>query len=589
VARASAITFAVTAAVAACLLVVDADRQDGFQIWDVFRAALILLTTCWLAWGAALGLIGLWPKRQHPTPKPTDLMENAHTSTVVLVPICNEDPIATFARIAAMDNSMRDAGLGKSGQGLDIVILSDTRAEDKQAAEHAAFRMLIDETQGSGRIYYRNRKDNRGRKAGNVEDFIVKSGGAYDYAVTLDADSLMSGAALRTMIWRMDADPKLGLLQTLPQMTGSNSFFARAMQFAAAFHGPIFTRGLERMQGSVGPYWGHNAIIRIDAFAQSCRLPELSGNAPFGGHILSHDYVEAALLARNGWRVIADHSIDGSYEEGPENVLAYAKRDRRWCQGNLQHMKLLFAPNLANWSRLVFVQGISAYLVSLFWAVFLLSTVSGAIFAPEPDYFPEPNQLFPVFPSDRSREIFALALGIIGLLILPKFAILLNAAMTTRTRSFGGTAQALRSVLCEILLTSLLAPIMLAYQTRAVLQVLFRQDGGWPANARGEGTLTVAEATRSSLWIVMIGTFSLLAIGYLAPNLTIWLLPVTLPMIAAPYLISWSSQPVGTRHFTVPEDMNLPPVVSAFRDIHAKWCTETHDTLPAKKALHVPA
>jgi membrane glycosyltransferase len=252
-------------------------------------------------------------------------------------------------------------------------------------------------------------------------------------------------------------------------------------------------------------------------------------------------------------------------------------------------MKLLFAPGLANWSRLVFVQGISAYLVSLFWAVFLVSTVSGAIFAPEPDYFPEPNQLFPVFPSDRSREIFALALGIIGLLILPKFAILVNAAMTTRTRNFGGTPRALLSVLCEILLTSLLAPVMLAYQTRAVLQVLLRQDGGWPANARGEGPLTVAEAGRSSLWIVMIGTFSLLAIWHLAPSLTIWLLPVTLPMIAAPFLISWSSQLIGARHFTVPEDMNLPPVVSAFHAIHAKWCAETHGSMSAEKASNVPA
>ncbi|RPE72120.1 membrane glycosyltransferase [Pacificibacter maritimus] len=586
VARGLAISFALIAAFGACLLVIDADRQNGFQIWDILRAALILLTTCWLAWGAALGLMGLYPKgRKSAAP----LEGRSSSKTVVLVPICNEDPIATFARIAAMDASIRDMGLN-----LDIAVLSDTRAPEKQAAEHSAFRRLMAETHADGRhnagqIFYRNREDNRGRKAGNVEDFIVKSGGAYDYAVTLDADSLMTGAALNTMILRMDADERLGLLQTLPKITGAQSFFARAMQFAAAFHGPIFTKGLERMQGSVGPYWGHNAIIRITAFAQSCRLPELEGKAPFGGHILSHDYVEAALLARNGWRVVADHSIDGSYEEGPENVLAYAKRDRRWCQGNLQHSRLVFAPGLANWSRLVFVQGITAYLVSLFWAVFLVTTVAGAIFAPEPNYFPEPNQLFPVFPSDRSREIFALALGIIGLLILPKVAIYLNALKTNRSRDFGGNARALLSVLAEILLTSLLAPIMLAYQTRAVIQVLSRQDGGWPANARGEGRLTFAQAARSSLWIVLIGALSLIAIWYLAPNLMIWLLPVTVPMICAPALISWSSQPTSARHFTVPEDMTLPPVVRDFREIHAKWCATPPAPQPVEKATHAPA
>lgn len=581
--RTVAVVFACACAVGACILVADADLQDGFQVWDIFRAVLILLTTGWLAWGAALGLTGLWPKRRPVPPHAA----SSTASTVVLVPICNEDPVATFARIAAMDRSIHEAALH-----LDIVILSDTRSAENQAAEQAAFRMLITETNGAGHIFYRNRLENHGRKAGNVEDFIRKSGGAYDYAVTLDADSLMSGAALGEMIRQMDADPKLGLLQTLPQITGAQSFFGRAMQFAASFHGPIFTRGLERMQGSVGPYWGHNAIIRIPAFAQSCKLPELSGKPPFGGHILSHDYVEAALLARNGWRVIADSSIDGSFEEGPENVLSYAKRDRRWCQGNLQHMRLLLAPGLAGWSRFVFVQGIFAYLVSVFWAVFLISTVSGAILAPEPDYFPNAYQLFPVFPSDRSREILALALGIIGLLILPKFAILMNAAISGRACGFGGVYRSLVSVVSEILLTSALAPIMLAYQTRAVLQVLSRQDGGWPANARGEGALTFADAARSSFWIVMIGMLALVATWLLAPALLIWLLPVTLPMIAAPLLISWSSKPLGPHHFITPTEIDVPPVVGAFRDIHARWrsdlgAAEIHTARPTE-LTHVP-
>lgn len=561
--RVLALSFAATAAIGASVLVADAGLQDGFQLWDAVRTGLILLTTGWLAWGATLALSGLGPRSAKALPEadPASL-----PATVVLVPICNEDPVATFARIAAMDLSIREAGLK-----LDIVILSDTRAAQGQAAEQAAFRMLIAETRGGDRIFYRNRTDNRGRKAGNVEDFIRKSGGAYVYAVTLDADSLMSGQALSQMIRRMEADPKLGLLQTLPQITGARSFFGRAMQFASSFHGPVFTRGLERMQGSTGPYWGHNAIIRVNAFAQSCGLPELPGKAPFGGHILSHDYVEAALLARAGWRVQADSSIVGSYEEGPENILSYAKRDRRWCQGNLQHMRLLLAKGFAGWSRFVFVQGIFAYLVSVLWAAFLITTVAGTVLAPEPDYFPDAYQLFPVFPSDRTREITALALGIVGLLIMPKVAILLEAASSGRIRSFGGAGKASGSVVIEILLTSALAPVMLMFQTRAVLQVLSGQDGGWPANARGEGALGVGEAFRASAWIVAFGLAALVGTFFLAPNLLPWLLPVALPMIAAPVLISWSSQAVGTRHFTVPDESNVPPVVASYREIHDRW------------------
>ncbi|MBV7407978.1 glucans biosynthesis glucosyltransferase MdoH [Maritimibacter sp. DP1N21-5] len=560
--RAVALAFTAFAAIGAAVMVADAGQQDGWQIWDAMRVGLILVTTGWLAWGAVLALTGLWPRgRRAVLPMPRD-----YGATVVLVPICNEDPVATFARIAAMDASIRSEALD-----MDIVILSDTRSEAGQAAEQAAFRMLIAETQGAGRIFYRNRTDNRGRKAGNVEDFIRRSGGAYVYAVTLDADSLMSGSALGQMVARMEADPKLGLLQTLPRIVGAGSLFGRAMQFASAFHGPVFTRGLERMQGATGPYWGHNAIIRVTAFAQSCGLPELSGRPPFGGHILSHDYVEAALLARGGWRVVADSGIEGSFEEGPENVLAYAKRDRRWCQGNLQHIRLLMAPGLAGWSRYVFVQGIFAYVVSVLWAAFLVTTIAGTAFAPEPDYFPDPYQLFPVFPSDRSREITALALGIIGMLIMPKVAIWITSSLSGRSRSFGGAGRSAVSVVTDILLSSFLAPVMLAFQTRAVIQVATGQDGGWPAHARGEGALTLGQAARASGWIALLGLTALLVTAQLSPGLMPWLLPVTLPMMAAPILISWSSQPARGKLFAVPEEAEVPDVIARYRSIHARW------------------
>ncbi|MCE8471342.1 glucans biosynthesis glucosyltransferase MdoH, partial [Rhodovulum sulfidophilum] len=280
-----------------------------------------------------------------------------HQPTVVLVPICNEDPVTTFARIAAMDGSIQAAGLR-----CDIAVLSDTRDPENAARERDVFARLLAETGGAGRIFYRRRTDNRGRKAGNIEDFIQSSGGAYEFALILDADSLMEGVTIRRMIARMQADPRLGLLQTLPKIIGAGSLFGRAMQFSASFHSPVFARGLARLQGNTGPFWGHNAMVRVRAFAESCGLPALEGKPPFGGHILSHDYVEAALLARAGWRVKLDETIEGSFEEGPDNILAHAKRDRRWCQGNLQHIRLVLAPGLAGWSRFVFLQGIFAYL-----------------------------------------------------------------------------------------------------------------------------------------------------------------------------------------------------------------------------------
>ncbi len=586
--RVTAISCALLAATVASGLLAEASIQDGVEVLDIVRVVLIFVTTAWLSWGAMLAFLGLARTRASAEPE----LQMPQPPTVVLVPICNEDPVATFARVAAMDRSIREAGIRA-----DIAILSDTRAPEAAAHERRAFARLMAETDGAKRIFYRQREDGRGRKAGNVEDFIRRSGGAYDFAVILDADSLMEGSAIRGMIARMQADPKLGLLQTLPCIVAGHSFFGRAMQFAAAFHGPVFTRGLARMQGGTGPFWGHNAIVRVRAFAESCGLPELSGKPPFGGHILSHDYVEAALLARAGWSVKVDASIDGSYEEGPENVLSYAKRDRRWCQGNLQHIRLLFAPGLAGWSRFVFLQGIFSYLVSLLWAGFLIASVAATVTAPAPDYFPDRYQLFPVFPTDRSREIMALALGILGLLVLPKFAIWAQSLAEGRVRGFGGAVGSFISVVTEILLTSLLAPVMLMYQSRAVLQVLSGRDGGWPANARGEGKLSIAQATRASFWIVLAGGAIYFATAWLAPDLAPWLLPVCVPMLLAPLLIAWTSRPLTHALFRAPEERAVPPVLERFREIHGDWLDElqsSQDTRAVASSAsgagaHVPA
>lgn len=581
--RIATLAFAAVSATAATVLMVDATIQDGVDIWDILRGVLILITTAWLAWGAAQACLGLAARRR-PVPAP-DLTEPV-PPTVVLVPICNEDPVSTFARIAAMDRSLEAAGLPA-----DIAILSDTRDPLNARAEEQVYRRLIEETQGRGRIFYRRRTDNRGRKAGNIEDFIRKSGGAYELAVILDADSLMEGATIRRMVARMQADTDIGLLQTLPKIVNANSFFGRAMQFAASFHSLIFSRGLARMQGSTGPFWGHNAIIRVRAFAESCALPELKGPPPFGGHILSHDYVEAALLARNGWKVLVDETMGGSYEEGPENILSYARRDRRWCQGNLQHTRLLFAPGLAAWSRFVFVQGIFAYIVSLIWACFLVASVLATIMAPLPDYFPEPYQLFPVFPDDRTKEITALFLGIVGLLIVPKFLILTSVAREGRIDGFGGTLRAALSVATEIILSSFLAPIMLMYQSRAVIQVLLGKDGGWPSNQRGEGKLTLWQGIGAGMWITGTGAIALTVVHYIAPDLTLWLLPVCVPMLLAPVLIAITSRPLTHFLFITPEERSVAPVVDLYHRIHARWQSENVPNASASEGLskHVTA
>lgn len=564
--RAFAVLLSLIAGAAAFMLFLQFGAADGLDALDVVRSLLILISTLWLAWGAIGGLMGLTTRATPPAGIADDAPITART--VVLVPVYNEDPVATFSRVAAMDASLAATELG--GQ-VHFTILSDTRNEFIAQREVQWFARLVGERDGVGRFFYRRRAQNTGKKAGNIEDFIQRSGAAYDFALILDADSLMEGATIVEMVRRMQAEPRLGLLQTLPRVIRARSRFGRAMQFSASFFSPVFARGLAMLQGETGPFWGHNALVRVRAFAESCGLPELAGKPPFGGHVMSHDYVEAALLARAGWIVRLDDDLEGSYEEGPENIVDHAKRDRRWCQGNLQHGRIIGAPGLKPWSRFVFAQGIMAYIAPLFWLGFILASIAAPLLAPPLDYFPEPYWPFPVFPRNETSKAIGLAIGVFGLLLLPKLLIACKAALDGRARQFGGAWPVFGSTLAELALSSITAPILLLYATRSVVQVLMGRDGGWPTNNRGDGRLDLAEAWAASHWIVTIGLGGLAATWAFAPMLLLWLLPVGVPMVLAPVIIAWSSHDSSPRVLGTPAEY-APAAVMRLQDaILARW------------------
>lgn len=563
--RGFALVLSLLAGLGAFVLFLQFGDVDGLDGVDITRAVLILISTLWLAWGAVQALIGLTTFARPPAYDPAAPIRGR---TVVLVPVYNEDPQTTFSRVAAMDASLAAC---RDGAEVHFAILSDTRKDEIAAQELATFARLVAERDGVGRFFYRRREANVGKKAGNIEDFITRSGGAYDFALILDADSLMEGATILQMIRRMEAEPRLGLLQTLPRVIRARSRFGRAMQFSASFFSPIFARGLAMMQGETGPFWGHNAMVRVRAFAESCGLPALRGRPPFGGHVMSHDYVEAALLARAGWIVRLDDDLDGSYEEGPENIVDHAKRDRRWCQGNLQHSRIIGAPGLRPWSRFVFAQGIMAYIAPLFWLGFLFASIVAPLIAPPPDYFPVPYWPFPYFPPSAASKAVGLAIGIFGLLLLPKILIALRAGITGRARGFGGAGLALASTLAELAFSSLTAPVLLMYATRSVAQVLLGRDGGWPTNNRGDGSLSLSDSFAASHWIVSIGLVGLGATWTFAPGLLAWLLPVGLPMVAAPLILWWSSHPSSSRLMSVPSEARTPEVVALHDAILARW------------------
>jgi len=510
-------------------------QADGFDWVDVIRIFLIAVSGFWLAWGACTAILGVL---FDPPAVPRN-EDGPWSKTAVLIPVYNENTAAVFARITAMYRSLERTG---ALHLFDFHVLSDTTNPAIAEVERQAWRRNLVRLQAGGRLYYRHRDKNIGRKAGNIADFIRTSGGAYDFMLVLDADSLMDGETIVEMVRRMEAAPGLGLLQTLPQMIGLTSLFGRMLQFSAGFFSPVFTRGVAALQGAEGPFWGHNALIRVRAFAQSCGMAALEGKPPFGGHILSHDTVEAALLARDGWQVRIDPDLQGSFEEGPANLIDYAKRDRRWCQGNLQHIKVLGAPRLRMWSRIAIVQGVFAYLSSPVWLLFLVASLAAPLFAPKPVYF-DGRSLFPVFPHPETTVALALLFGVGALLILPKAMLLVRALLKGEARRFGGAVRLIASMFLELLLTSVLAPVHMMFQSRSVFQVLTGGDSGWPAADRDDGSLPFSACLRATWWMVLAGAAALVFAFEMTPDLFWWLVPVSVPLVLAPGLLYVTALP----------------------------------------------
>ncbi|MHC5653156.1 glucans biosynthesis glucosyltransferase MdoH [Stappia sp. ICDLI1TA098] len=559
--RAGAIILTLGLTVAAASMFGSVAVADGFDWVDVVRISLVAFCALWLSWGACIGILGLI------FPSESVSVSDGKPSgrTAIVIPVYNEAADAVFARLDAMYRALDDLGVLST---FDFHVLSDSTREEAAAAEKALYRRAVTVLGAGGRLFYRHRSPNTGRKAGNIADFIRASGGAYDYMLVLDADSLMSATTIVEMVRRMEAAPDLGLLQTVPRIIGRKTLFGRMIQFSANFYSPVFSRGVAALQGRQGPFWGHNALIRMRAFASTCGLPALAGKPPFGGEILSHDTVEAAMLARGGWRVRLDADLDGSYEEAPANIIEYAKRDRRWCQGNLQHARILTAPGLPFWSRLNIAQGILAYVASPVWLLFLLASVAAPLFAPAPVYFIS-GSLFPRFPHPETEKGLALLFGVVGLLILPKALLLLRAVLTRGVGPYGGRARASLSALYELLLASLLAPIHMMFQSRSVFQVLSGADFGWPSSDREDGSLGFLMSIKASWWMVLFGSATLGFAYYFASGLLAWLLPVTLPLVFAPVVIWWTASPTaGARArrrdiFLTPQEWSEEPVIAA--------------------------
>lgn len=547
---------------------------DSLWLTKFLMVFLFILTFAWIAlffWSSVWGFVELLRKNRIPGLKWPDVHAELKTKTAVLMPIYNEDAASVMGNLLAIADGIKENG---KAEAFDMFVLSDTTNPDLWVEEE---RMWLECRQFMPKeinLYYRRRSANVARKSGNIEDFCNKWGAGYDFMVVLDADSLLEGKTIVKMVQLMQANDNTGIIQAPPLCVNQHSLFARMQQFAGKVYGPIVASGLAYWQVGDSNYWGHNAIIRVKAFMGCCGLPVLSGKAPFGGHILSHDFVEAALISRGGYDAWLLPELKGSYEECPPTMIDFAVRDRRWCQGNMQHLKILVSKHLNPVSRVHFTIGIMSYLSSPLWLSFLLVGLAIAlgkqIFPPV--YFTEVRTLFPNWPVFDKIGTIVLFVISMFMLIFPKFLGLTVYLKQNKSKDIGGKRGAVLSVFIEILFSALMAPIMMMFQSKFVLDVFAGRDAGWKTQNRTDSSTSLSTAWERHKWHMGLGILTTIVVYLYAFELFWWMLPITLGlMLSIPISMLTSKVSVGKwcknyKLFMIPEEVKEPKIISKARE-----------------------
>jgi membrane glycosyltransferase len=494
---------------------------------DPLPAVLVTLLFAWVGAGFVTALMGAWVMlrgdghglKLRDARAPID----RGARTAIVMPICNEDVATVFGGLRATCESLAATGALSL---FDVYILSDSADPAVRAAEQRAWQRLRDmlgdaPVGGGGRIFYRWRRRRTRRKAGNVADFCRRWGAHYRYMVVLDADSIMHGDTLLALVRLMEQQPRAGLVQTLPQGFGHGTVHARLQQFGNRVTGRLFALGMAYWQLGESHYWGHNAILRIEPFMRHCGLGLLPGRGGLAGEILSHDFVEAALMRRAGWEVWLAPQLGGSWEQHPANLLEELQRDRRWCQGNLQNARLLAEPGWRPAHRVMLATGALSYLVAPLWLGFVaLGLWFGALGASSP----------------------GLWLLTLLLLFLPRLLGVLAVQLRGEQALFGGALRLWGSALLELLLSALQAPLRMLAHSAFVLSALTGLQLDWKSPAREAAAVAWRDAIShvGSLALPALGLALLMLALHGQPVQAVHLAPLLLPLLLAVPFVVWS-------------------------------------------------
>lgn len=557
------------------------------HISDNWRHAYLIIyaimTYFMIATFAKLGL-GSWHALRGPAGNPwhpshTARDPRANVRTAIIYPVYHEDAARVVAGLTATWESIKRHTPDYASQ-YDLFLLSDSRKPEYWVAEQAALH-TAQAANPDARFYYRWRPSNHNAKLGNVIDFCRRWGKTYEYMVVMDADSIMNGGTIHSMVRMMEGNHRLGILQSNPTPILRESLFGRMQQFAGRLYGSAFSYSLQAMYMGHAQYIGHNAIIRMDPFIKYCILPELSGSSPWGGKPLSHDIIEAAMMARMGYEVWFMPELKGSYEEIPANILGFLIRERRWMQGNLQHLRFLFVNGLHTIHRETFLNGLMGYLSAPLWAAFLFVSAYSMV-----SFLRHGTLNLGAMSTVEVPAMLMLAASMVFLFLPRILAIVLNFSKP-RARLYGGRTKIIVSILLETIFSMFFAPIIMIYITKFVWQWAIRKSVSWGTQQRDDAPLPWLDCFRHFGWIMVIGllcsyllyrqvmlvpaqTVALMSLvsGHLLSPASVffWFFPILGGFVLSALIVRFTSRSFPllrkVRLFAIPEEVEVPPELS---------------------------
>ena len=519
-------------------LAVLALAPGGYGVLDLALLILYAIALPWLVIGFSISTIGFCVMRFARDPLATIFPAAARiqgtepitAKTAILVCIRNEAPQRIIRNLTPLMAGLVAAGVGER---FHVYILSDTGDADHVATEESQLAAFAAEWRDRMAVTYRRRTVNTGFKAGNIEDFCRRWGADHDFALTLDADSFMTAEAVLRLVRIMQSDDKLGIVQSLVVGLPSTSAFARLFQFGMRLGMRSYTIGSAWWQADCGPYWGHNALVRLAPFIAHCELPELPNDGVLGGQILSHDQIEAVLMRRAGYEVRVLPLEHQSWEENPATLLEFIRRDLRWCQGNMQYWHLLGLRGLRPVSRYQLVFAILMFAGSPAWIALLVLGTLAVAAAPT--------------PADFIRADFGIAAFVATMImwLSPKLATFIDVLTRAKERfAFGGTARFLASAAAETIFSLLLAPIMWFGHTLFLARLPFHRKVAWTAQVRDDHAVPLGLAVRA-LWIyTAVGVGAIVVLALTHPAAIFYALPLAAGLaLSIPLAVITASRP----------------------------------------------